>query len=434
MRFCAIAFRTALDNQKVEVSRKVWGILTILERVWSKVKKFKAADFILCVQDMCRCGGKIYLLDNKDGLFVYDRLKGDTAFLGQIEGNNDARYMKIHALDHSALLFVPYGLGDIVGYNIEEEKFYIFSQIVRNKDINYMPWKDMFRYKDRAYFLGLDSIAGILRVDIPTGKSEIKTEWKRNFHNKFGCEASLYFNINACQVGHFFWVPLNIKNMIMKYDMETDRSFFYRVGEEEIHYATICYDGRFFWLSGDAPAIVRWNAVTNETILYRSLPEGLKKRTFTDAEKNKWDSFFLNSLIWHGRIYFSPLCANMIIALDLEKEEFIEIKKVANDVSWFPLYILDENYLYFQEQRADSQCQCVREYCISYEGETEDGILGGRKIYGKKNAFLSGRKLAESYPSMLEDYIESFSKQENESRVQKDDNYLRKWKVLFKDV
>lgn len=393
------------------------------------MKECKTADFILSVQDMCICQEKIYLLHKKDELFVYDILKKHITFLGQIEGNDNALYMKIHVFDPSTLLFVPYGLGNIVEYRIEEGSFHIFLRYIPDKNINYMPWKDMFRYKDRIYFLGLDSEAGILSTRVTTGEFGIENEWKREFHNRFGCEALLYFNTNACRTGRFFWVPLNIKNMIMQYDMETGRSFFYRVGTEDIYYATICHDGQFFWLSGDVPVIVRWDAAVNETKVYRDFPAGFEKRFFEDMEKNDRDSFFLSSLKWHNRIYFSPLRANMIIALDLEREEFIEIKKVENNVCWFSLYILDENYLYFQEQSP----LCLHEYCISYEGGLQEGILRGKKICSERTAFLNKRIMMESYPSMLEGCIESFEKQEDENGLQKDNNYLKKWQNLLKN-
>lgn len=390
----------------------------------------KNESFKLSVQDICCCKKNIYILDRNNGLFTYDSLNQQFTFLGEVEGNENARYMKMHVFEHSSLLFVPYNYGNIIQYRIRENDFQIFCIIDFENHIDCMPWKKMFQYENTLYFLGLDSKVGIISIDLPTRKARIESDWKEAYRKEFGNEVSLYFNIDACQVENSFWVPLNKNNMIMEYNMQNKKCFFYKVGKEEIQYATICYDGKGFWLSGDAIIIVNWDLDTNEAVEYRKFPPMFKKRNFKYELWNSWDSLFLNSLKLCEYLFLSPLRSNMIIAVDLEKKEIVEVKRIDDDISFFPLQVIDEEHMYYQEQGIHSECIC--EYRISSYHKIENGIFKEFKIGYRENAFLCNRKIIEIYPSMLKDYIYCVKQCNDRDSIREKDN-SHKWRKWIKN-
>ena len=334
----------------------------------------------MACMDLVDNGDVIYVIGKCNILFELNS-KNEALCLGTI-GENE--YFNIHSLSRNQMLFVPFYHGDIVEYTIEKRNFSSLVEMKRENLIKRMPSNHVYQHNGKLFFFGCGDDASILIFDKKTGKWHTDDLWIDKFEKLYGVRTTQYYPYDACRLSQFVWVTLREKNMVMRYDMETNESRFYKIQSSPNSFVTICYDGESFWLTGDAEEIVRWDPVSGKADSFADFPKGFEKRVFRYGAWNGWKYLFNKSLKRGNYIYFSPQRASMMIAINTKTGDIVPIKDVSEETWCFPMVKLSNGNIFFQEK--GYQWECVNEYEIGMDNQCKKSCLTSRRtLKNEKN-------------------------------------------------
>lgn len=238
-------------------------------------------------------------------------------------------------------------------------------------------YKGAVRFQQYFYLIG-DVKSSLLRYDSLTHEILDKSEWKKDFEEQYGHSTEIYYHIEeVCVVKNSFYAALTTSNMVMEFDMENEKAIFHKIGQTSMKYATICFDGKNFWLSGAERVLVCWNKETGQTKEYDKFPE-----LFALSSTDKFKDFFCASLPVGKFVYFAPLKGNMIIRINTLTGEIECVKNIGIENVCMLMKPWYQGMIFFQ---------------ISDEFETEkkeDFILDlEHRVINRNLFYLNGRNM-----------------------------------------
>ncbi|MBQ2883880.1 MAG: hypothetical protein IJE43_08940 [Alphaproteobacteria bacterium] len=327
-------------------SSMVWlfqktGKLAMVQDVNEECERMK-----LSVTDLKSIDGDIiFLTTNPIGLFEYSVEKARLKYLGWGGKKNNKLSVAMCMYDNKVFV-APYYSDEMVIYDMKKNNFnrISLSEKLGISEKGLKHYHVVACYKNKAFFLGeKDSV--MLCVNMDNYNITPIVQWKTEFMEQYGVEAGIFTHADICIVDDSFWIALDKKNMIMQYNMEKNIYSFYYVGERAIQYNTICFDGKFFWLTGDENFIVRWEKESNNIKIYDVFPEGFEV-TKPDC---CWKELFSGSLLRNNSIYLAPLKANMMLRIDLKTGALIKVKNV--EKTCFVMKDIQKQGVYIQEDK-----------------------------------------------------------------------------------
>ena len=322
-------------------------------------------DDALSIADMVRYHDKLFILTRDTcSLFEYDLTAKKMKWCGLIKRQREQVFICM-AVCEGKVYIAPYEADYISVYDIETETFDTISlkQLSGKRKNKYYHWG--FSYGKKVFFLGtLQST--MLSVDVQDGTVYEVTDWMEEWKQMTGEETAVRTHTDKCVVEDCFWVALDGSNVLLQYNMTTGEYRFWPVGDSQFQYVTVNYDGRYFWLSGDRKAIVRWEKETGEVREIADFPAGF------EAYNEKGEEMFYCCYPWKDALYFAPLRTNMLVRLELktEKMECVLLKSDSR-FSGCELTEIDAGRLYMEVMddrgnRRDSYAICGENGHYSY--------------------------------------------------------------------
>lgn len=337
----------------------------------------------LWVADALIYHDRLYILtSNTCSLFEYDMRSGKLNLCGVV-GNYQNQCFTCMTVCGTKIYIAPYEADIVSVYDIEKRQFESIQLAHRAGKRKNKYYHMAFSFQKKVYFLG-GLYSTMMCIDTESSIASEMSDWIGDFEKKYGCEAAISNTDTICIVDHCFWVALMKDNILLQYDMLTGEYCFWNVGSKQMEYATVNYDGNYFWLSGTEKAIVRWKMETNEIKEITDFPVNFKTR------EGKITEFFRSGHIWKGSIYYAPSDANMFVKLDLSTEQIHEIKDIESTQCCFNMVVLseDEMYIYIGDRetsafgdscliKGDDEC---RQYWLRFSVQDDLNINRIREI------------------------------------------------------
>ena len=255
----------------------------------------------------------VYPLANYNALCKTDILTGKTTIIGQAEEKNEPLLYVGGYKWNDYIIFSSYKARTALAfYNIKRDEWsYIPVEKVKKDWLNFRE-EDVFEYGGFLYIFPYAFV--VLKVDVQ----------KRNIEYLF------YPNLNPSddirgeltKIDYKIYIPMRHKNIIYKFNLETEQIETITVNTELEGIDTLCFDGKLFWMTGIGKIICSWNETKNICVSYENYPEGFGKFTEREEEKGWW---FALSKVYQNAIYFVPSYANMLIKLDTKTLKMKEI-------------------------------------------------------------------------------------------------------------
>ncbi len=321
----------------------------------------KRKSAMSCVE-IIRYEDRLYLLTrDSQCLFEYSFISEKMRLCG-IVGREYGQVFITATLCKNKIYFAPYTADCICIYDILNEKFKYIDLPQTRRDMENREYNVCFSFRNKVYCLGNRGSA-ILCIDAECDEVEEITEWIYDFKEQNGYITRTFCYRNVCVADECFWVPLEGDNILMQYNMLTGEHCFWNIGKRKIRYATVSFDGNYFWLSGNEDFLVRWDKEKNEIKEYDKFPMGFKAK-YKDIG---WKDLFSCGYIWKDSIYFTPLNANMAVRLDLITEDMEEIIKIDDKNICFNIQEINDRELYIEE--IDETLLHYQSYIVNTNGK-----------------------------------------------------------------
>lgn len=189
-------------------------------------------------------------------------------------------------------------------------------------------------------------------------------------------------------------------NRICEFNIETEQTRYYCIDMLDKGINTICYDGRYFWLSGYEKEIVCWDLWEGKAERYNDFPEEF----VVENTGNKKEPLFYQSVVCEKNIWFVPWntmetrCSGLI-AIDRSSKKIVEYRILGKNNmqagAHALLYCRNNRFLgiYFREdqsiQEIDSVNFSVKEKYMYFHGNNYMRMWKkkyGTAVYTETNA------------------------------------------------
>lgn len=186
----------------------------------------------------------------------------------------------------------------------QDKRLLIYSLTTKQWDIReFLDIKIEDEIKNKAFFCGgiLSkhyiymfgyATSVILRFDIDTFQfeqiSDIMQEHVLGLSNK----EDGFFHTSYIQLEDIIYYPFMNTNAVLVFNLTTNKSEVYRIGEEGNRFISIAFDGLDFWMIPRAEgSIIRWNRETGEQCCYNDYPIGFQNQLYSVYRAIYWDGF-----------------------------------------------------------------------------------------------------------------------------------------------
>lgn len=325
---------------------------------------------ILDCAEIINCQEKVYILTrDTQSLFEYSISSGKFRLCGMVQSKLDQTFI-CATLYENKIYMPPYDGDCIRVYDICEKKFHSIPLIQTSAEkLNRKHYCTCFEYGGKIYIFG-DKDSAVLSVDIRTETVQEFSNFRNGFKKLYGYEVGVHTYENVCIVENCFWIPMGRDNILLQYDMQKNEYYFWNVGIRKMQYATINFDGKYFWLTGNQKVIVRWEKESDSVKEFETFPDGFEN----SDDSVGYDDWFLCGLLLKDQLYYAPLNSNMLIKFDTKKEKMDCILKIKiepnhlsfkmGEISEDTLYLnlfLDKTYLIDLKDKCEKPFPCLSE-------------------------------------------------------------------------
>lgn len=342
--------------------------------------------------------GTYILSSDTQSLFQYSASSKTLKLCGVIGESTGQTYYICATAYKNKIYMPPYNGDSIAVYDIDKKQFYKIPLMQCQGKRLRNGYKVCFENQGKLYLLG-ENDSETLIIDLQNETIQAFSDWSDGFKKEYGCEAGIYTHKSACIVDGCFWVPMCYDNVLLQYDMRNHEYYFWNVGKKKIQYATINFDGHFFWLTGNQKIIVRWEKESDSVKEFEAFPEGFK--SFSD--KMSWDSLFFCGCLLKGSLYYAPMASNMLIRFNIMKETMECILKIEDSHVCLNMTKVNDNVLYMGERENDlSLC---KSYVIDADGKYQmySAYIGEKDdVSVLADYVIQKTEMIENHPKFLE--------------------------------
>jgi len=202
-----------------------------------------------------------------NSLFKMDKISWKTNFVGSFPDEADylTRYnmamYQVSAQSNGTIYFPPFLAKEIAAYSTTDSSFHKLKyEKTGDEEIYNWDFLGAVTYKEYIYFTPC-SYPGIARLNTVTNEIDYYSDWAKQLKKLKGGNNDAGFTLSIT-VDSSLWFADGGANAVVKFDMDTQQSTIYEVGDKNYRYGKPCFDGKDFWLTPkqntDTP-VVKWN-------------------------------------------------------------------------------------------------------------------------------------------------------------------------------
>ena len=266
--------------------------------------------------------GKLYFAAiNMAGFFQYNKSTGELACL-PLKGSGLKEAQQIGYAGvcrfQDKIIFAPYHAHDILIYDVQNPKKsgkMDLDLLLPESGQLYREFIHAVAYSNLVYFFGWDH-SEIICLNMDTETVCVVDTWKEAIAAHIGSHEFIGIHTSdLCILEGSVWAPLNESGCVLEFNLQTNEADVHRAYASNMRYATICFDGSDFWMSGNQKKIVRWKKGSAKTKTIEVFPKGFQK------DSKGGEDYFYMSFYKAGFVYFFPWFANMALRVDVQSEE-----------------------------------------------------------------------------------------------------------------
>lgn len=268
-------------------------------------------------------------------------------------------------------------------------------------------------FEDCLYMFGY-SFPGILKWDLKSKEFYNIDEWLERAVGYFTNEVDGCFHMRYHREGNTVFFPFMNMNAVLQFDLDTERTIVWEVGDAHQRFISIEYVNGNFWLiprDGSRGRIVRWNPDKAEVQYFEHYPREFDYALYA----------FCSTVKMGEKIYLFSHASNMNIVLDAvtgNMEPFMELYDTSNikaakyiymELVGDKIFILTSTYYIwwnpFQgaiERVAITQGDEIRD---RYKVKREEELKQKDMLQRLRNIFKSGDAMQEDEGLNLNEFI-----------------------------
>ena len=271
------------------------------------------------------------------------------------KGGNACLVSSEYVYYKQCIYIFPYHGDRIIIYNIDTKRIeYLYDSKIVNAEI-----KKAILHDEKIFLLSMD-----LDKSFILNLSDNTIVNLNGYKNVFlgSEEANIYFHRDVCVRNNSLFVPGGEKGTVVEYNMNTNSIIKHQL-RTKTRYATIAFDGGFFWLTGDDSFITRWDGNEEESyIKFEQLNYKKGKGNFLE--------YFSHSVILKNNIYFFPINGNMILRYNLNSQEVSKFMDVNIECICWCAKKIAETKLYIEVDN-NNFVSCKKEIVDVVTGKTD---------------------------------------------------------------
>lgn len=347
----------------------------------------------------------VYILtDLNNELYKYNKSSEEFGYIGKINRGNSF-YCTSVLVGDKIFYFSYYGTEFCI-YDITNNIFKYKSIDLNYKGHSFGACSSAVVIDDDIYVFGGAESIPLSKINSKSLETECVCDWLEGNKDDKDILIKTSAYTNHCVINGEIWFPTNIQDVIISYNTNIGKSEVYVLPHKGIHYYTVNFDGKYFWLTGDRKDIFRWNKEKNELKSFENLLQGIDY----NSNSHKSSGLFYTGLIKGQIINYIPLNSNAFICLNTESET-IEVKRYIDpdEFCFWTFSLTKDEYLCQISKRIDANRYTLK--------VTEQGVedypfnLSGINY---KNAITSQLQegnfiISENGPGMLEWYLNAIS-------------------------
>lgn len=347
--------------------------------------------------------GIIYFDSKEFGFFQCNKNTGEVNALSiKAEKGKGAKRAFIGGCKYKdKIIFSPYFASEILVYNIlspEDVERINPTLLLKNSELCFHYYLHAVACSNLIYFIGEDQ-SEIIYLDMDKMEVFICSAWKELAAEIITDQKNIGLHTyDMCIVDQILWAPLNYNNHILEMDLRTRETRIHKVNVSSMQFATICFDGINFWLTGEKKQIIKWNKNTGTVEIIEDFPDNFMK------DSSWWNDFFVSSFYVKGYVYLFPMTANMAFKINVQTQKIDIFYQWDTMVCCEVVEKWDENsfYIEWKKKRALDMDNSI---IIDLEGNVKDtGIF---TIEGDKIEWSDCEGENELY---LENYVVTLEK------------------------
>ena len=321
-------------DRAVVLSDKYYGDMSSVVQMYQKTGKPVMIQTVECIGNnlkknifrkysLCEVEDTIWFHGaNVNGLFSYNRRSKQTNFVTKLldEKLDDRCGIMGMVYADNSLYALPYLSEYLQVYHLTDEttsRIYVGNKPLLKHAVVYEKRHCMYLFGDGLTY----------RFDMKSLRTDIIDNPYKDEKNGIGM---MVYGDEPCVVENSVFYPAVRQDCVLEFDMEKEKFLCHDLKTGGNWYNTIIFDKKKFWLSGNQNNIVSWNKSSNEVKVFSEFPIGFGLR------KENSPFLFTRSILLEKNLFFMPWGANMLVKMDLAKDNLEKVEKFPlNVMCWF---------------------------------------------------------------------------------------------------
>lgn len=219
-------------------------------------------------QAACMDGQSIYFANiDFNALVRLNKATGNVQCIDRFPGSRLNRYRSISGMGiwKGKLWMLPQTEKKVFSYDLVSKHWDTLELLEQCLDKNVPQLFSAGRQVGRYYYAFGFKQYIIMKLDMETGELRYSKDNIERFQQVIGKETWAVCWQDCCQVGEKLYAASPRGNIVLAYDMQTEKIEIHQIGNSDSRYVTVAHDGNAFWLTTTTGEIIRWNPRTDET-------------------------------------------------------------------------------------------------------------------------------------------------------------------------
>jgi len=347
-------------NRAVALSDMYYGDVSSVTALFEAVGKQVTYQLLDFLNGIYACENSIWFMNFYNILYRHNKQSKETQCIGKASRQNSAHFGI--AENNKKLYFVPYYKNNkITFFDMAQNKF---EHISFKDDCKYdYKFKELISFKNFIYFIPHEYPA-IMKLNTETNEIEYFSDWYNDASKlckpmQEAWKKLIFVNFNVVHAN--LVLTIQGSNAVMFFNMETGDYEIKNIGEKTEQYASICFDGQYYYISSYYKNyIVKWNRETNETSKIK-LPSSFSRKD------NIYCNFIIEYLNEH--IWLFPSVANNAYKINTKTDEITELSEL---VEHFADKKLDWYYNFVNVQEDTIYASTINKGIVEYNTNTRE--------------------------------------------------------------
>jgi len=270
----------------------------------------------------------VWGVSNKiNGLFSFDLRTKTLKFHGEMPGERmfEQFLFSTVTIKENNIYLIPLLAKSVAKFNVSESTFDLYEI----ENINKNKFFDSYEYEGNIYLIP-QFYPALLKYNIETGKITGNKKICSELDKIKTTENDAYFFRGGVLNGEYLMLASSVGNVMVKYNLKTDRHKVLRIGDAQNKYLFMTHDANDYWLFTFKAGIVKWNEETGEITSLDEFPDN-----FIEGDLYN----FNGCVVYEENIFVFPSQSNMILKINTKTngiETFINLDERERCASFSP--------------------------------------------------------------------------------------------------